>query len=115
MLGALRLIVPASAVNSSAITIGIAPSGWVAIPSEGGHVSFAAEDAEELAIVERFKEGRGHVSAERLISGPGLAHLYQVLGEMRETHAGPPSIADIVKYALEGEDRKRVFYCRDGL
>ena len=81
------------------------PSGWIAIPSEGGQVTFAVEDADELAIIERFSEGKGHVSAERLISGPGLAQLYQVLGEMKETEVRPSSLTEIVKRGLlEGED-----------
>jgi glucokinase len=80
------------------------PSGWIAIPSEGGHISFAVEDADELAITERFSEGKGHVSAERLISGPGLAQLYQVLGEMKKTEVRPFSVTEIVKRGLEGED-----------
>jgi glucokinase len=46
------------------------------LPSEGGHASFAPRDAHEVKLL-KFLMGRfGHVSAERVLSGPGLANVY---------------------------------------
>ncbi|WP_163268929.1 glucokinase [Chelativorans alearense] len=81
-----------------------APSGWVAVPTEGGHVSFPVENADELEIVARIREGGGHVSAEQLISGPGLARLYEALGCTRGQNVGPLPVAEIVELGLAGED-----------
>src|SRR5690606_29928873 len=53
------------------------PSGWLAVPSEGGHSTFAAKDARELAMVERLIAGRGHLSVERVVSGPGIVDVYR--------------------------------------
>jgi glucokinase len=53
-----------------------------AIASEGGHASFAPRDDEEIELL-RFLRGEfgGHVSTERVLSGPGLHNVYRFLRE----------------------------------
>jgi len=48
-------------------------------PSEGGHADYAPRDAEQAAILARLRERFGHVSWERVVSGPGLRNLYDAL------------------------------------
>jgi len=55
-------------------------SDWEAIASEGGHVSMAALNSEEAELVARIAEEFGHCSAERLLSGPGLARIHAFNG-----------------------------------
>lgn len=81
-----------------------AASGWVGLPGEGGHVSFPARNSRELAIVDRVAGGGGHVSAERLISGPGLAALYRILAGMKGEAAEALPATGIVRAALAHED-----------
>ncbi|WP_159592400.1 glucokinase [Chelativorans xinjiangense] len=81
-----------------------APSGWVGMPTEGGHVSFPVESGEELEIVEQIRAGEGHLSAERLISGPGLSRLYAALAKKRGRHVEPRSVQEIVERGLAKED-----------
>jgi glucokinase len=50
--------------------------GWRAMPSEGGHQSFSPRDARERALLERLQAELGHVSTERVVSGPGLVRVY---------------------------------------
>ncbi len=51
--------------------------GWLCAASEGGHADFGAVDEEDVALW-RFLEARhGHVSYERIVSGPGLVALYE--------------------------------------
>jgi len=52
---------------------------WHAITGEGGHVTMAPSDEREARIVALGRERFGHCSAERLISGAGLAFIYGVL------------------------------------
>ncbi|MDP2324543.1 MAG: glucokinase [Gammaproteobacteria bacterium] len=52
---------------------------WHAITGEGGHVTMAPSDEREARIVALGRERFGHCSAERLISGAGLAFLYGAL------------------------------------
>ena len=80
---------------------GIVPFGphWVPLASEGGHATFAPGDEQEMAIVrELWKEFGGHVSAERLLSGPGIEMIYRTLSGK----SLPAS--DITRWALAGAD-----------
>jgi glucokinase len=76
---------------------GIVPAGgrWVALASEGGHASFAPGDEFEDDILRQMRQQFGHVSAERLLSGPGLELIYRCLsGQTRYA-------ADITRGALD--------------
>jgi glucokinase len=55
--------------------------GHRVLPTEGGHVGFAPADAIEDAILVRLRALHGRVSAERVVSGPGLAHIRAALAE----------------------------------
>jgi glucokinase len=49
--------------------------------SEGGHTDFGPQDDLQIALL-RFLEKRfGHVSYERILSGPGLVNVYEFLQE----------------------------------
>ncbi len=50
------------------------------IETEGGHIDFAPLDTLEDAILQRLRQRYRRVSVERIVSGPGLANLYEVLG-----------------------------------
>lgn len=69
---------------------------WVALPSEGGHMAFAAQTVEEFDIVAQLRRDIGYVSCESMLSGPGLARLYRLLQERPGT---PVSARDIVHRA----------------
>lgn len=49
------------------------------IECEGGHVAFAPVDPIEDAILDRLRRRYGRVSVERVVSGPGLANIYEAL------------------------------------
>jgi len=53
--------------------------------SEGGHADFAPRNSVEIELLDYSMKVFGHVSYERLISGPGLLHIYQFL---RDTDKG---------------------------
>jgi glucokinase len=53
--------------------------GWQAVASEGGHASFGPAAADEVAVFARLREECGAVSAETILSGPGLARLHAAL------------------------------------
>lgn len=55
--------------------------GWQSVSGEGGHVSLPATDQREAEIIHRVQQQFGHCSAERLISGPGLALLHSLMHE----------------------------------
>src|SRR2546426_12659342 len=47
--------------------------------SEGGHADFAPQSDEEIALLKYLRTQIGHVSYERILSGPGLVVLYTLL------------------------------------
>jgi len=58
----------------------------IVIPSEGGHATMAAADALEARVLDLLRTRRGwhgHVSAERVLSGPGLVNLHAAIRELR--------------------------------
>jgi glucokinase len=65
-------------------------AGYRPFATEGGHADFASADAEQLALRDwlAVRHG-GHVSWERLVSGPGLADLYRFLREQGGSAATP--------------------------
>jgi glucokinase len=70
---------------------------------EGGHCSFSPENDLEIKLLGYLKKRYDHVSFERLLSGPGLYHIYQFLIEEKlekETES--------VKKAFETEDPPKV-------
>ncbi len=75
---------------------GLVPHGrgqFAAIAGEGGHVGLSAADAREMEVLARLRDRFEHVSAERVLSGPGLGNLYRALAELaglRETEAPRP-------------------------
>ena len=46
-------------------------------PTEGGHASFSPRDDMEMALLQHLKQVHGHVSWERVVSGPGLVNLHE--------------------------------------
>lgn len=66
------------------------------LPSEGGHASFAPEDELQDDLLRHLRVQFGHVSWERLVSGPGLFNIYKFLRDTgREKE--PPWLADQLK------------------
>jgi glucokinase len=52
---------------------------WIPIQGEGGHTAFSPADEREDAVLAVLRERFGHVSTERLASGPGLVNIYRAL------------------------------------
>lgn len=60
------------------------------IASEGGHVDFAPNSEQEMALLDYMREKYPeHVSCERLISGEGLVNIYQFLKHIHHAATAP--------------------------
>jgi glucokinase len=64
-----------------------------ALPSEGGHADFAPRTELEIELLRYLLARFGHVSYERVLSGPGLFNIYRFLKESRGM-AEPPLLAE---------------------
>ena len=99
----IAIIGPGSGLGVSALVPGA--RGWMALASEGGHVTLPAVTEREAAVIAHLRADHGHVSAERLVSGPGLVALYETLAALdRTTPATASEAAAISRAALAGHD-----------
>lgn len=73
------LLAPGTGLGMS-ILVPTADGGFEPRPSEGGHMSFAPRNDQEIGLL-RFMQERlaGRVSIERLAAGPGLPAIYEYL------------------------------------
>ena len=78
--------------------------GLVALSGEGGHVTLAAADDEEAALLALLRRRFGHVSAERVLSGSGLLHLYEALAALHGEAATVQTPTALTAAALDGSD-----------
>jgi glucokinase len=62
---------------------------YYAVASEGGHSDFAPHGTEQIELLRFLTDEFGHVSYERVLSGPGLWNIYSFL--RRESHTDEPS------------------------
>jgi glucokinase len=76
----------------------------VALPSEGGHISLAALSREDFELIERLKSGRERLSADRVLSGPGIAELYLAVAASKGRAVEPPTPNDVIERGLAGSD-----------
>jgi glucokinase len=65
---------------------GLGTSAWIAdktggapMTGEGGHITLSGRDQDEDEIIARVRARFGHCSAERILSGPGLMVLHDVM------------------------------------
>jgi len=79
-------------------------SHWVAVPGEGGHVSLGALNERELALMERIRAGREHLSVERALSGPGLTELHQAVAASHGHAEETLNPVEVEARALSGDD-----------
>jgi len=75
-----------------------APGGaWIALPGEGGHATMPAIDEREAAVLAKLRVRFGHVSAERVLSGPGLVNLYNAIAELEGAAPGTMRPAEVAE------------------
>ncbi len=79
-------------------------NSWLALAGEGGHVTLAAADDREAAVLAAMRGHHGHVSAERALSGMGLVNLYLAVAEVSQVEPEALSPADVTRRALDGSD-----------
>ncbi len=83
-------------------------TGYQVMETEGGHIGWAPIDHLEDGLLSWLRRDYDRVSAERIVSGPGLAHIHAYLAE-REGEAVPDrDVKDLWQAALGGTDRLAV-------
>ena len=82
--------------------------GYDIIATEGGHMDFAPLDGIEDALVKRLRKTYTRVSAERVVSGPGIVPIYETLAEIEGKPVRRADDKQIWALALEGKDELAV-------
>ena len=73
---------------------------WIPLPGEGGHVDLAPGNMSEDMVLITLRARIGHVSAERVLSGPGLVNLYEAIAMRNERLKENMTPADVTAGAL---------------
>ena len=73
------------------------------IECEGGHIDYAPVDEIEDLILARLRERFGRVSVERVVSGPGLANIYEVLASVEGRAVRTGNDKELWTAALSGD------------
>lgn len=116
--GARALVSPGTGLGEALIVP--TADGWRPVPGEGGHADFAPRTDEEVDLLRWLRDIFGRVSAERVVSGPGLVNVFVWLRDSGriaddsgiEARAGDSSPAALVaRGALEGGSE----ICREAL
>jgi glucokinase len=77
-------------------------TGGLVLSSEGGHATLPGGSVREDAVIEYLRQRYGHVSVERLLSGPGLENLYRAIAAIDAEAMPNRNAAEITRAALEG-------------
>jgi glucokinase len=104
--GALAVLGPGSGLGVAALL----PTENHGLPlvSEGGHATVPAADGLEAELLAVLREEFGHVSAERVLSGPGLANIHRALARLHARTVAPMAPDDITRLGLEGDELCRL-------
>jgi glucokinase len=77
---------------------------FTVLATEGGHASFAPTSDKSIEVLRWLRKKYGRVSAERVLSGAGLANLYLALSETQGQQVPELSAAEITTRASAGSD-----------
>ena len=78
--------------------------GYRVQATEGGHIDYAPVDSIEDAILARLRQRYRRVSAERVVSGPGLVDIYEALAGMEGRAIQPRDDKTLWGLGTSGED-----------
>ncbi|GBD43160.1 Glucokinase [bacterium HR40] len=81
------------------------------VASEAGHMSFAPADEEECRLLSALAREHGHVSFERVLSGPGLVQSARALAALAGQRLELQHPAQVIERARLG----RCLYCETAL
>ncbi|WP_207485976.1 glucokinase [Arenibaculum pallidiluteum] len=100
---AIGVIGPGSGLGVSGL-VPVPGGGWRALSGEGGHVTMAAVNDRESAILTELRRDFDHVSAERVCSGMGIPALYAAIQRIRGAVPEPLAAPEITSRGLASRD-----------
>jgi glucokinase len=79
-------------------------SAYTVLATEGGHATFAPTNDQSIELLRWLRKKYGRVSAERVLSGAGLANIHQALAEISGIYAAELPPAEVTSRAVNGSD-----------
>jgi len=76
--------------------------GGLVLGTEGGHSSLPGGSEREDAVISALRRKFGHVSIERVLSGPGLVNLYQTIAAIDGVTVPERNSHDVREAAIAG-------------
>jgi glucokinase len=104
------LIGPGTGLGVSGLVPNIAAgkTTWLPLQGEGGHATLAASTEREAAVLRVLRDRFTHISAERVISGPGLVNLYAGLCSLDRVTPSDLQPSEVTDRALAGSNAQCV-------
>jgi glucokinase len=97
-------LVLAAGTGMGASTLVWTGAKWLAVPGEGGHISFATHTKRERDLIDLLYADQPHVPVDRVVSGPGLANLYQGVARLNGANAEALLPNDVLTRGLSRSD-----------
>lgn len=85
---------------SGAIPVG---NTWIPVEGQGGHVCYGPQTPEEARVLELIGESICPITAETLVSGPGISRLYEAVTRIESGTAMRASPAEVSRLANEND------------
>jgi glucokinase len=82
---------------------------WHVVASEGGHAAFGPQAADEVEVFARLRDECGAVSAETVLSGPGLLRLARALDPRAACHEPETIVASALAREPSAQAAARLF------
>ena len=111
-LGAVRPAQPRAPIALLGAGTGLGMSGllpvagqrWLPISGEGGHATLAPNSEMESSVTQVLRGEFGHVSAERVLSGPGLVNLYRAVCVLQGLPVRGLAPSDVLAMGIAEQD-----------
>jgi glucokinase len=103
----MAIISPGTGLGMACVVVG--PAGRCVVTSEGGHAALAGTSEREDRLIASLRRRFGRVSAERVLSGPGLVNLHQAVAELDGCDVPRRTPSDVTEAAFDGSSPA----CRD--
>ena len=97
--GVISIVGPGTGLGVGLVIRG--SSRYQVIATEGGNMDFSPQDDVDDRLMAALRARHGHVSAERVVSGPALMDIYAVIAGAQAPYA---DARDLWRAALEGSD-----------
>ncbi len=105
-IGVIGVVGPGTGLGVAHVLRGTA--GYHVMETEGGHIGWAPTDETEDGLLAWLRREYGRVSAERIVSGPGLAHIHAFLAEQQGAAVPERDVKDLWQAGIDGTDRLAV-------